>query len=136
MNVSTIDPQTIASSLPLQRGPLQITMSPYYGRPDFTGLSGEGKAQRTIDFVSVADILRNAFVFPPHSIFEDVKLVTFGFCPNQDMHVAPVFHFKFRNAGEVPEVAQQDQDWVGVYHRLLCQAVTASCSEMKAPWLL
>lgn len=115
---------------------MQITMSPYYGKPDFSALTKDSAARERIDLISVADILRNAFVYPPHSIFEDVKLVTFGFCPNQDMQVAPVFHFKFRNAGEVPEVARQDQDWVGVYHHLLRQAVADSCSEMKAPWLL
>ena len=27
-----------------------------------------------LDPVSVADLLRNAFVYPPHSIYEDVKL--------------------------------------------------------------
>lgn len=115
---------------------MQITMSPYYGKPDFSALAKGSTARERLDLISVADILRNAFVYPPHSIFEDVKLVTFGFCPSQDMHRAPEFHFKFRNAGEVPEVAKQDQDWVTEYHRLLCQAVIDSCSEMKSPWLL
>ena len=140
MNVSTIDPQTLASSLPLQRGPLQITMSPYYGRPDFTGLAGDGKVQRKIDFVSVADVLRNAFVFPPHSIFEDVKLVTFGFSPAQDMRAAPEFHFKFRDSGKRgdtdPNHPDHGTDWVGTYHRLLCNAVTESTRDVKSPWLL
>src|SRR5688500_8705892 len=101
---------------------MQITMSPYYGKPDLSGIA----AGAQVDPVSVADILRNAFVYPPHSILQGVKLVTFGFCPEQDMHTSPQFHFKFRNAGEVPEVASQDQDWVGVYHRLLCEAVRSS----------
>lgn len=115
--------------------PVQITMSPYYGIPDFSALESRG-AEAAIDLVSVADILRNAFVYPPHSVYEDVKLVTFGFCPQQDMTRTPEFRFKFRNAGEVPEVASSEQDWVGVYHRLLCEAVTESCSQMRAPWLL
>lgn len=113
---------------------MQITMSPYYGKPDFSGLAGDGAAR--IDPVSVADLLRNAFVYPPHSIYEGIKLVTFGFSPEQDMRQAPDFHFKFRNAGEVPEVARHPQDWVAVYHRKLCEAIRHSCSGMRAPWLL
>ncbi len=115
--------------------PLQITMSPYYGDPDFHALESKA-AQAPVDLVSIADILRNAFVYPPHSVYEGVKLVTFGFCPEQDMTAEPEFRFKFRNAGEVPEVARQEQDWVGVYHRLLCDAVAATCSGMHAPWQL
>jgi len=115
---------------------MQITLSPYFGKPDFSGLGRGSDARARIDPVSVADILRNAFVYPPHSIFEDVKLVTFGFCPQQDMRSTPEFRFKFRNAGEVPEVASSEQDWVGVYHRMLCDAVTSSCAEARAPWLL
>ncbi|MCL1634895.1 asparagine synthase-related protein [Luteimonas sp. SX5] len=115
---------------------MQITMSPYYGKPDFSGLAPGAAGPGQVDPVSVADLLRNAFVYPPHSILQGVKLVTFGFCPQHDMHTAPEFRFKFRNAGEVPETASQDQDWVGVYHRLLCEAVTNSCAEARAPWLL
>lgn len=114
---------------------LQITMSPYYGDPDFPALESQA-AQAPIDMVSVADILRNAFVYPPHSVYEGVKLVTFGFCPQQDMTRSPEFRFKFRNAGEVPEVASTEQDWVGTYHRLLCDAVAATCAQMRAPWQL
>lgn len=115
---------------------MQITMSPYYGKPDFSGLAADGEASARVDPVSVADLLRNAFVYPPHSILQDVKLVTFGFCPQQDMQAQPQFRFKFRNAGEVPETAHQDQDWVAVYHRLLCEAVSSSCAPARAPWLL
>lgn len=115
--------------------PVQITMSPYYGDPDFSAVESRA-AQAPTDLISVADILRNAFVYPPHSVYEDVKLVTFGFCPQQDMTRTPEFRFKFRNAGEVPEVASTEQDWVGVYHRLLCDAVARSCSGMRAPWQL
>ncbi|HEY0505385.1 MAG TPA: asparagine synthase-related protein [Lysobacter sp.] len=114
----------------------QITMSPYYGTPDFSRLMREGAPRPAVDPVSVADLLRNAFVYPPFSIYEGVRLVTFGFSPHDDMHTAPHFHFKFRNAGEVPEHPSSDQDWVGVYHRLLCDAVQRSCAGMRAPWLL
>ncbi len=113
---------------------MQITMSPYYGKPDFSDIA-HGPARR-IDPVSVADLLRNAFVYPPHSIYEDVKLVTFGFSPQNDMCVDPRFSFKFRNAGETPEVARHPQDWVAVYHRKLCDAILRSCGGMASPWLL
>lgn len=113
---------------------MQITMSPYYGKPDFSDIA-QGPARR-IDPVSVADLLRNAFVYPPHSIYEDVKLVTFGFSPQNDMCVDPRFSFKFRSAGERPEVAPHPQDWVAVYHSKLCEAISRSCSGMASPWLL
>lgn len=114
---------------------MQITMSPYYGTPDFTVLDRHPEYHR-IDPVSVADLLRNAFVYPPHSIYEGVKLVTFGFSAHQDMRGEPDFHFKFRNAGEVPEVADRPQDWIAVYHRMLCDAITRTTADMRSPWQL
>ncbi len=114
----------------------QITMSPYYGTPDFSRLMQPDVPRPQVDAVSVADLLRNAFVYPPYSIYEGVRLVTFGFCPHDDMHSEPHFKFKFRNAGEVPEYPASDQDWVAVYHRLLCEAIQRSCAGMNAPWLL
>lgn len=115
--------------------PTQITMSPYYGRPDFSGLADEPGTQRNIDLVSVADILRNAFVYPPHSIFEDIKLVTFGFSPGHDMVREPEFRFRFRDAGKRPQKVGE-QDWVGTYHRLLCNAVADSTADSRSPWQL
>ncbi|UHQ18585.1 asparagine synthase-related protein [Lysobacter sp. KIS68-7] len=135
MNVSTLDTRSYAPPASASAAPKQITMSPYYGTPDFSGLSGNTAPARTIDLVSVADILRNAFVYPPHSIFEDVKLVTFGFSPSQDMLVAPEFHFKFRDSGKRGET-EESQDWVGTYHRLLVEAVAESTRQSKHPWLL
>ena len=134
MNVSTLDPRTLSPAM-LPARPMQITMSPYYGRPDFSGLVGQGAPARTIDPVAVADVLRNAFVYPPNSIFEDVKLVTFGFCPSEDMRRSPKFHFKFRDSGKRGQTLEQ-QDWVGIYHRLLCEAVADSTRCARQPWLL
>jgi len=114
----------------------QITMSPYYGTPDFSRLMREDVPPPAVDPVSVADLLRNAFVYPPYSIYEGVRLVTFGFCPHDDMHTEPKFRFKFRNAGEVPEYAATEQDWVAGYHRRLCDAIQRSCAGMQSPWLL
>ena len=135
MNVSTLDSRSFAPPAAAAAGPKQITMSPYYGTPDFSGLSGGSAPARPIDMVSVADILRNAFVYPPHSIFQDVKLVTFGFSPSQDMHAAPEFHFKFRDSGKRGET-DEAQDWVGTYHRLLVEAVAESTRQSRHPWLL
>lgn len=114
---------------------MQITMSPYYGTPDFSPVQADD-GHGPIDPVSVADLLRNAFVYPPHSIYRDVKVVTFGFDPQDDMERNPHFHFKFRNAGEKPEKPHRNGDWVDSYHRMLCEAVTSSCRGMRAPWQL
>jgi len=117
-------------------GGIQITMSPYYGRPDLSRLSGRSMDRATLDFVSVADLLRNGFVYPPHSILQGVKLVTSGFDPRHDMHNAPEFRFSFRDTGRHRESPGEPQDWVERYHRLLCQALTESCKDIRAPWLL
>ncbi len=115
---------------------LQITMSPYFGAPDFSGLADRRAKGARIDPVSVADLLRNGFVYAPHSIFEDVKLATIGFQPEQDMHAAPEYRFLFPSSGRCQESGDPDQDWVGTYHRLLCDAVSTSCADIKSPWLL
>lgn len=114
----------------------QITMSPYYGKPDFSGLAGDSANRAPLDAVSVADLLRNGFIYAPHSIFENVKLATFGFNPQQDMHGGSEFRFHFRDSGKSQAHDGADQDWVETYHRLLCDAVTASCVDIRAPWLL
>ena len=115
----------------------QITMSPYYGRPDFSSLArDDGAANGRLDLVSVADLLRNGFIYAPHSIFENVKLATFGFNPQQDMHVGSQFRFLFRDSGKKQDQGESDQDLVATYHRLLCEAVTRTCADMRSPWLL
>ena len=130
--------EAIADSLDIgtrPQCPRQITMSPYFGAPDFSGLThGLGNRKR-LDHVSLADLLRNGFVYPPHSIFDDVKVAAFGFDPQQDMHNAPQFRFAFRDSGKRKD-AGDGQDWVGTYHRMLCDAVSASCMSMRSPWLL
>jgi len=114
---------------------LQITMSPYYGRPDFSELDPD-RRHGELDSVSLADLLRNGFVYPPHSIFENVKLVTFGFDPHHDMRNTPEFRFKFREADRNQDSSDINGDWVGTYHRLLCDAVSSSCADTRSPWLL
>lgn len=115
---------------------LQISISPFFGMPDFSGLAASG-CRRKLDPVSVADLLRNSFVYPPNSIFEDVKLVTFDFDPRWDMRRAPQFRYNFRESQRSSDCDGPDaEDWVGSYHSLLCDAVASSCQGMQAPWLL
>ena len=114
--------------------PLQIPVSPYFGAPDFSALRGRG-GSGPLDLVSVADLLRNGFVYAPHSIYEDVKLVTQGFDPLEDMCASPEFRFVFRDSKR-HEIEDTGQDWVGTYHHLLCNAVSRACAPMRAPWLL
>jgi asparagine synthetase B (glutamine-hydrolysing) len=113
-------------------------MSPYYGRPDFSSLSRADGGDSRLDLVSVADLLRNGFIYAPHSIFENVKLATFGFNPHQEMHEASQFRFHFRDSGKKQE-AGEDHDadeLVETYHRLLGDAVRRACADMRSPWLL
>jgi hypothetical protein len=112
----------------------QITMSPYFGLPDFSGLPPERGTAR-LDPVSLADLLRNGFVYPPHSIYRDTKVATFGFDPRHDMYGRPEFRFAFpRREDRRPH--GEGEDWLGTYHRLLCEALAKSCADMHSPWLL
>ena len=86
--------------------------------------------------MSVADLLRNSFVYPPHSILEDVKLVTPGFDAGSDMRDEPNFRFQFRERDRSSRRNSASSEWVDTYHRLLCEAVTKSCEGIRAPWLL
>ena len=113
---------------------MQITMSPYYGAPDFAPLAARA-GLRTLDHVSMADLLRNGFVYPPHSIFQNVKLATFGFDPGQDLSAAPEYRFLFRDSGKSRRKADAHH-LVDTYHRLLCEALVRSTSAMRSPWLL
>jgi hypothetical protein len=113
---------------------LQIEMSPYFGTPDFSGIPQAGQGR--LDMVSIADLLRNGFAYPPHSILKDVKLVTYGFNPQLDMENSPEFRFKFRMSERGRDHAGIGEDLVGTYHRLLCEAVEASCRHIASPWLL
>lgn len=114
---------------------MQITMSPYYGESDFAQLAGNPAGMRGFDPVSLADLLRNGFVYPPHSILQNVKLATLGFDPAQDMSATPDFRFAFRDSGKSRGVGDS-VELVATWHRLLCEALDTSCKDMRAPWLL
>jgi asparagine synthetase B (glutamine-hydrolysing) len=113
---------------------IQIAMSPYFGEVDFSGLGGCATSGAALDAVSLADIYRNAFVYPPHSIYTDVKLATFGFNTAQDMGSAPEFRLPPRRRSAMHTT--EGGNWVATYHQLLCEAVTQSCADIRLPWML
>jgi hypothetical protein len=118
---------------------IQINVSPHAGEVDLSSLDGYGGGPALLDSISIADVLRNGFVYPPHTIFRDVKVASTGFDPTQDMHGAPVFHFARQSAEAPPRPpadAVDEDDLLETYHRLLCDAVARSTAAMRSPWLL
>jgi hypothetical protein len=118
---------------------IQVTTSPYQDEVDFSALEGLAHSRAPLDLVSIADLLRNTFVYPPHSIYRDVKVASSGFDPQQDMHDHPQFHFEYQSAlapSRPPADAVDDQVLLRTYHRLLCDAVSLSTADMQSPWLL
>ena len=96
-----------------------------------------GQAAEEIDDVSVADLLRNGFVYPPHSIFAGGRMMSGNaFLPGHDEAGAPAFHFRFHDSDKRGAGAEQGRDWVGAYHRELCRAVANATADMRAPWSL
>jgi hypothetical protein len=119
--------------------PIQITTSPYQGKVDFSALQEPGASSLALDQVSIADLLRNAFVYPPYSIYRDVKIACFGFDPAQDLSRNADYRFAYRASPSPPRPAAKAVDksvLLDTYHRLLCDAVARSTAGMHAPWLL
>jgi hypothetical protein len=117
---------------------IKLRASPYGGEADFAPLPALGGG-RPLDPVSVADVLRNAFVYPPHTIYEGVRVSVIGFDPEHDLHTEPEYRFPFRSSPAPSRPAEQaaDEDTLlKTYHRLLCEAVTRSTAGMHAPWML
>jgi hypothetical protein len=118
---------------------IQIGLSPHAGEPDFSPLADHPGGASVLDLVSVSDLLRNSFVYPPHTIYKDVKVATTGFDPQQDLHDRPRFHFDRQSAAATSRPAAGTVDataLVDTYHRLLCEAVARTTATMRAPWLL
>jgi asparagine synthetase B (glutamine-hydrolysing) len=118
---------------------IQIGLSPHAGEPDFSPLADHPGGAATLDLVSVSDLLRNSFVYPPHTIYKDVKVATTGFDPAQDLHDSPRFHFDRQSAAAPARPAATAVDaksLVDTYHRLLCGAVAQTTAAMRSPWLL
>lgn len=119
-------------------GPIQLMAAADGCRIDFSPLR-DRPPTAAIDLVSMADLLRNAFVYPPHSIYSDVKIAISGFEPGQDLHAQPRFHFPYQSSAAParPDMARVDgPSLVERYHRLLCEAVARASSDMRTPWLL
>ncbi|HEX5306316.1 MAG TPA: asparagine synthase-related protein [Dyella sp.] len=117
---------------------IQINASPHAVEADFKAVQGMPGHAENLDPVSIADLLRNAFVYPPHSIFRNVKLATTGFSPQQNLHDSPTFHFERQSAAVTRPLAHvvDGQQLIDTYHRLLCQAIVRSTAGMGAPYLL
>lgn len=113
---------------------MHVNISPYHGKPDFSRL--DVAAGGDIDLISVADILRNSVVFAPHSTLLDVKQLPVGFAPQQTFDRDPEFKFDFRHEGQSSAFRGEEHDWVGTYHRLLCEATARATADMASPWLL
>lgn len=111
--------------------PIQLRMSPYYGEVDFAAVDLAAPGM-VIDQVSLADIYRNAFVYPPYSIWKDVKLATIGFDPSSNL----CSQANFNPPWSSDSVIGREQDWLGDYHRMLCEAIYRGCENMHAPWML
>ncbi|GLQ91254.1 asparagine synthase-related protein [Dyella acidisoli] len=118
---------------------IQITTSPNAGEVDLSPLYDHGRDFASFDLVSIADILRNASVYPPHTIYRDVKVAATGFDPTQDLHDHPCFHFPFQSelaTSRPPADAIDEHALLRTYHHLLCEAVARSTSSMRSPWLM
>ncbi|MFC3653466.1 asparagine synthase-related protein [Dyella humi] len=118
---------------------IQINTSPNAGEVDLSPLIDHAQDFASLDLVSIADILRNAFVYPPHTIYRDVKIAATGFDPAQDLHDNPRFHFPFQHAlapSRPSADAVDDDKLLHTYHHLLCDAVARSTAGMRSPWLL
>ena len=140
MNASVVpDPRMLASTDSDRR--IQIHAMADAREADFSSLQAQQFHELSLDPVSIADLLRNAFVYPPHSIYRNVKVAISGFDPSQDLHLNPQFHFAYQSSAAAararpPSHSVDKALLVRTYHRLLCEAVTRSCSRMRAPWLL
>lgn len=111
----------------------QLLASPLHGTPDVASLE---RVERSLDAVSLADLLRNGFVYPPFSIYEDVRVASCGFNPGQDLFDAPTYRPSFRDVHPTRTDTAAPGDWVDEYHRRLCAALSESTRDMAAPWLL
>ncbi|MEO5830558.1 MAG: asparagine synthase-related protein [Rhodanobacter sp.] len=119
-------------------GQTQIFAPPGTMRPDFSPLRNHVRNAAALDQVSIADLLRNSFVYPPHSIYGDVKFATSGFEAGQNLHHDPRFHFDYQSASvSRPRMGAVDGAvLLKTYHDLLCEAVSRSSNSMRSPWLM
>jgi hypothetical protein len=113
--------------------------SPYAGAVDFSPLEMRGASGDTIDRVSLADLLRNGFVYPPHTIYRDVKNLVTGFTLQGEMGDEPHFHFAYQSnsaTSRPPADTVSDEALLRTYHQLLARAVQRCTADVKSPWFL
>jgi asparagine synthetase B (glutamine-hydrolysing) len=116
-----------------------IHTSPHAGEVDFSPLDVRGAGHASIDLISLADLMRNAFVYPPHTIYRDVKNISTGFAMRQDPEEELRFHFAYQSAlaGSRPAAhAVTDESLLRTYHQLLTSAVQQRVADIAHPWLL
>ncbi|HEY1140263.1 MAG TPA: asparagine synthase C-terminal domain-containing protein [Lysobacter sp.] len=123
--------ETGAAVPPAER--TQLLVSPFYGTPDVSDLEVHSPS---LDEVSLADLLRNGFVYPPYSIYENVRLFSCGFDPSQDLFEEAHYQPIFRDSRQLHEQIDERHDWVGEYHDRLCASLRTATENMRAPWLL
>jgi len=113
-----------------------VAVSPYFDPTDFSALH-RVPTRGTFDPVSIADLLRNAFVCPPHSIYAGLGVASFGFGIGDDGTVEPASRFRFPIAyQDARHDATDDGALVRRYHELLCESVSSATRGMQSPWML
>lgn len=118
---------------------IHLRTSPYAGAADFSPLESRRTRIDAIDKVSLADLLRNAFVYPPHTIYRDVKNLATGFILPQKDTDEPRFHFAYQSAlatSRPSPDATNDDSLLRAYHQLLTYAVQRCTADIKNPWFL
>ena len=117
---------------------IQIFVPAGHVNVDFSPMCNRPRDATVFDPVSMADLLRNAFVYPPHSIYRDVKFAISGFDGEQDLHADPRFHFRYQSSrGLRPQLGAVDGGLLlKTYHELLVDAVSRSSAPMRSPWLM
>ena len=125
--------QRSVAAVPPPPDRMQLLVSPFYGTPDVSGLEVRNPS---LDEVSLADLLRNGFVYPPFSIYENVRLISCGFDPGQDLFEDARYEPIFRESRHPHAQAEAGEDWVDGYHRRLCAALANATGDMRSPWLL
>lgn len=124
-------------------GKTYLYTSPYadggVGAVDFSVLEKYRASGNGIDHVSLADLLRNGFVYPPHTIYRDVKNIATGFTLHSEADNEPHFHFAYQATSATSRPAADsvsDQILLRTYHQLLAHAVQRCTADVKHPWLL
>lgn len=137
MAMSSCDGAAVASSSARK---IRIPASPYAGEADFSVLDAFDVAGGTsIDMVSLADLLRNSFVYPPHTIYNDVNILTTGFAVPHGTQDELRFHLDYQSVSAMmrpPSHVVSDDALLRSYHQRLTQAVHRCTAHLKSTWFL